>query len=214
MSGVQRPTAGRTSFARKAATLGVVAVVLVGVLVAVRRRPVGQQAAGPEEQLDACVSRMMQAAQAGDVATYLSCFGGELRRKLQARLEREGREQAAAELRASQADLKSYVTMDWNRLSDSEATLTLERVYSDHNEKHRLRLQRSGRAWTIVEMTPLESYAPEIPYGTPVFVPPPQQSPQGRPQPTTSTGQQAGSASKSGTGSTATGQSTQRPSPR
>ena len=143
--------------------------IVAGAALLVRRRPSVQTPPRPEDQLDRCITQMLQAAQNGDVKDYLECFAGDLRAKLASRLERAAPEVAAAELRSGYADLKSYVTTDWQRLSDDEATLTLERVYKDYNERHRVRLRWSRTGWKIVELTPLESFAPEIPYGTPVF---------------------------------------------
>ncbi|NOX56586.1 MAG: hypothetical protein GXP27_19510 [Planctomycetes bacterium] len=154
---------------RKLIAIGLAVAIVAGVAVLVRRNPPASSPLSDEDQMDDCITQMLQAAQQGDVQRYLDCFAGDLRAKLAARLEKGNPEAAAAELRSGQAELKSYVTTDWRRVSEDEATLILERVYKDYNERHRVRLRRKRGAWKIVELTPLESFAPEIPYGTPVF---------------------------------------------
>ena len=154
---------------RKVIAIGLAIAIVAGVAVVVRRQPPASSPLSDEDQMDGCITQMLQAAQRGDVQRYLDCFAGDLRDKLAARLKKGNPEAAAAELRSGQAALKSYVTTDWQRVSNDEATLILERVYKNYNERHRVKLRRTRGAWKIVELTPLESFAPEIPYGTPVF---------------------------------------------
>lgn len=180
----------KTVTARKLVSISLALAIVAAVAVWVRRRPPTSSPVRDEDQMDRCITQMLQAAQDGDVRRYLDCFTDELLAKLAARLEKGNAEAAAAELRSGQAELKSYVTTDWQRVSDDEATLILERVYTNYNERHRVRLRRSRAGWKIAEMTPLESYAPEIPYGTPVFqlpeVGPGEKEPEGANPPTSS----------------------------
>jgi len=152
----------------------VAVTVVVGTAIFVRNNKTPTQA--DDNQLDQCIATMLEAARAGDVQQYLECFTGNLHDTLATRLQKASKKRSAAELRSSETDLKSYVTTDWQRVSDNEATVVLERIYPTFNKRHQVRLRRGGRTWKIVELVPVETYAPAIPYGTPVFQPPSQDS--------------------------------------
>jgi hypothetical protein len=113
-----------------------------------------------------CIQRWLEAAQAGDAETYLSCFSGKMRDRLGSGFKSRSAEDSRARLKSGTADLKSYVTTDTKHISDTEATLLLERIYGDRNDREHVRLKHFGDEWKIVEMTPVDRFAPEIPYGT------------------------------------------------
>ena len=168
------------SAVRKLVSMTVAVGLLVLAALIVRRGDLRNAPKDDDDQLDRCITQMLQAAQSGDVTQYLNCFTGALHDKLASRLDNVDRNQAAAMLRGEEAGLKSYVTMNWSRESADEATLVLEKIYAEANTRHRVRLRRTGRQWKLSEMTPLESYAPKIPYGTPVFQPPQNTAPETR----------------------------------
>ena len=121
--------------------------------------------------LEQVITKMLTAAQSGNIEAYLDCFQGELRETLARRLDAIPQKTAATELRNTEKDLKNFVTTDTRTPADDEMILVLERSYSDFRKRHRVRLKRSNGNWAIVELTPLDRYAPKIPYGTPVFTP-------------------------------------------
>ena len=126
------------------------------------------KSASVEDQFtpEKCIQRWLEAAQAGDAKTYLNCFAGRMHDRLASGFNSRSVDDSNARLKSGTADLKSYVTTDTKRLSETEATLLLERIYGDRNDKERVRLKRFGNQWKIVEMTPVDRFAPEIPYGT------------------------------------------------
>ena len=115
-----------------------------------------------------CVQRMLESAQTGDVESYFACFASDLQEVMNEESATQSTKQFASKLRSREADLKTFVAKDLEFLSQSEATLELERSYSDHNRRHRVRLKLIGDEWKIVELVPLERYVPKIPFGTPV----------------------------------------------
>ena len=119
---------------------------------------------GPEQ----CVQRMLESAQKGDIESYFACFADDLQNALKQKSATQSTEQFAAELRKREADLKNFVAKDWEFPTKSEATLELERMYSDHNTRYHVRMKLMNEEWKIVELIPLEQYVPEIPFGTPV----------------------------------------------
>ena len=159
--------------ARRLLAVVVALAVVTAVAVFVPSEKPVSESVDSKDGLDQCVATMLSSAKDGKVSRYMSCFGGGLRDKLKNRLAKSPPDRAAAELSSGEADLKSYVTTEWKYINGDEATLVLERIYTQFNKRHLVRLRRINGAWKIVELTPLESFAPEIPYGTPVFELPP-----------------------------------------
>jgi hypothetical protein len=155
---------------RSLISLTVVAAIVTVVLLMARERPVDIAASGaaPEDTIDHCLERMLDAARNGDLESYLDCFAGELREQLAAGLAGQPNEKAMAELRSGEADLKSFATHPVVPPRDGEAVVTLERIYSRRHDLQRVTLRREGGAWKIVELVPVDRLAPPIPYGTPV----------------------------------------------
>jgi hypothetical protein len=159
----------------------VLAIAVAGLLLFGRSSDTGGQS-GPAQSsglaqsgeagdtVERCLERMLAAARAGDMAAYVACFDGELRDRVQAGIAGQPPERAAAELRAGEADLKSFATHRLERPGPNQAVVTLERIYSRRHDVQRVRLRRDGEGqeWKIVELVPVERVAPQIPYGTPV----------------------------------------------
>lgn len=130
--------------------------------------------AGPAD----CVSAMVVAEQAGDVDAYLDRLGGPLRETLEAQAATKPKEEIAAQLRGATTGMTGHATSNLKfpqpgpNGTRSSATLVLERIYRDYNERFNVRLERIGGEWKVVNVEPMERYAPEIRYGTPVYVPP------------------------------------------
>lgn len=120
------------------------------------------------ETPESTLTTMIEQARSGDTDAYLRCFAGDLAQRMKSRLQSDSSGRARVELRQREAGLKSHVTADWENLGPDESACTLERVYADYNERHRVRLRRLGAEWKIVELEPIQRFAPRIPYGTPV----------------------------------------------
>ncbi|MEX2286339.1 MAG: hypothetical protein WD648_04560 [Planctomycetaceae bacterium] len=66
------------------------------------------------------------------------------------------------------SELTGHVVSDVSIANDSAASLVLELVYRRDNERYKFELKRVRDGWKVVELTPVDRYSPEIPYGTPV----------------------------------------------
>jgi hypothetical protein len=149
------------------------AVALLAVVMALSRQsPAPAPAArtdAPFDTPDGAVAALVAAEQAADVAGYADCFAGELREKIEARMVEAAGDTFAEELRSRATNLTGHVTTDLQQPDADSAALVLERIFRNHNSRSRIRLRRYGSQWKIVEQTALDNFAPEIPYGTPVF---------------------------------------------
>ncbi len=121
----------------------------------------------PEEP-EAVVWRMMEHSRWGNVQGYLECFTGSLR----AQLETASREMTVARfseyLKQSSARVKGIAVYDTQRPGDHQASLTVEYVYPDQNEKQRLGLRLEKGVWRIESTEVSQRIQPLIPYGKPV----------------------------------------------
>ena len=95
-------------------------------------------------------------------------FAGPLRERLAREIASREPDAAIAELQSGEADLKSFATHPLAPPRDSEAAVTLERIYARRHDLQRVRLQNRDGEWKIVELVPVDRIAPPIPYGTPV----------------------------------------------
>ena len=166
----------RPSSNTKLIALGVTAVAVVIAAVALPHRS-GRPSASDSQPTQSSsepentIIRMITAATEGDLDGYLNCFQGSLRTTLAQRLETIARKSAAAELQNSERELNRFVTKDCVASNETEATLVLERGYSDYVRRDHVRLVKVEGNWKIAELKPLDQFAPRIPYGTPVAEP-------------------------------------------
>jgi hypothetical protein len=143
----------------------VAALLLAGVFVFAWRK--GRPAANGERPSD-CVSALIAACRAEDVAAYLDRFAPPLRDRIEAQLAAGGRhDQVAASLGEQVADLKGLVTTDVEAIEPDQVRLVVERVYAEFHERQTVRLRRVEGRWKIAELGPLRRIVPEIPYGAP-----------------------------------------------
>ena len=66
------------------------------------------------------------------------------------------------------SELTGHVMSDVAIAADTTASLVLELVYRSENERYKFELKRVRDGWKVVELTPVDRFSPEIPYGTPV----------------------------------------------
>ncbi|MGH7129512.1 MAG: hypothetical protein ACREJB_15690 [Planctomycetaceae bacterium] len=163
----------RNTLARLLAVMAVVAVIAV-VLIATRpssdRADPTQADAPPAGTPETAVAALVEAQRRGDVVGYLDRLTGRLRDEMTARRETESDAELAAGLRGRLSGLKGRVTSDVDQTGD-RATLTLELIFADRNERERVELVREDGEWKITARDPLDRFEPEIPYGTPVAAP-------------------------------------------
>ena len=176
MPGLNRP---QPILNRNLLTITATIVVLSAVLAFLSWKDNSATESTTADEPDLCVTAMLQAAQNGDVDAYLNCFAGDLRNKLKSRLADKPTEQVAAELRSSIRGLTGQTTTELEYQGEGLATLVHERLYTDEKEVYRARLQRFGADWRIVELKSLGRVALEIPVGTPVYVPLPEEDQDG-----------------------------------
>ena len=120
------------------------------------------------EAPDAVIWRLLERSRAGDVQAYLDCFSGGTR----AQLEATAREMAIARfsdyLKESGARVKGVAVYDVQKTSGRSATMVVEYVYQDQNEKQRMALRLEGGMWRIESAESSQRVQPLIPYGKPV----------------------------------------------
>ena len=154
------------------ATIALVAALLVARVPSSSPIPIGAASdaqSNAEDSPLACVTRMIAAAQAGNVATYRACFTGQPLKELSSA---EGADNGAT-LRQSVADLLGYATHDLEMASDGRARLVLERIHAGYNDVQRVDLYLENGRWKIDRIERLDRPTPEIPYGTPIYAAPP-----------------------------------------
>jgi len=141
-------------------------VVLVGVAFALRgRRGPAAGAATPE----AAVKAFFDAAERGDDRAYLRLATGDLRRSLEATRAQQGAEAYRAGLKQSVQGVTAIVIKRLEDAAEGTVALDVELVLVDRYDNQRVVLERQRGGWVIVDLGPVRTSKPLIPYGTPVF---------------------------------------------
>ena len=152
----------------------VTAILLAGALLLGNRdrRASTAPAATPED----CIQQMFEAARLGDIDAYLNCFTGPQRKQIERRLADQPRETFAQSLIDAVQDLKGRAIAQTSeqREGANRVELSVDRVYENGYERQSYQLVREAGAWRIDEVAPAVPYQPDIPYGAPVFEPPPE----------------------------------------
>ncbi|MFV1967731.1 MAG: hypothetical protein ACC628_20055 [Pirellulaceae bacterium] len=117
------------------------------------------------------VHRMFAAAERGDVESYLDCFTGRERRRLERELADQSREDYGHSLRNALTELKGRAVFapDEEAQKRDQVALAVERVYATRTERQIYHLRRESGQWLIESVEPAQSYQPAKAYGTPVF---------------------------------------------
>jgi len=141
-------------------------LVLVGVAFALRgRRGPEAGAATPE----AAVKAFFDAAERGDDRAYLRLAAGDLRRSLEATRAQQGQEAYRAGLKQSVQGVTGIVIKQLADGAEGAVALDVELVLVDRYDRQRIGLERLRGGWVIVDLGPVRTSKPLIPYGTPVF---------------------------------------------
>jgi hypothetical protein len=125
---------------------------------------------------EACLERMFQAAERGDVSAYLDCFTGTQRARLERELRGQNETAFGESLRAAVQQLKGRAIHRPPAAQTSQAAaaadraeMRVERIYAGRNEQQIYLLIRDGTAWRVRDIRDASAYQPPVPYGTPVY---------------------------------------------
>ena len=119
---------------------------------------------GPES----AVWRMLEASRNGNVTAYLDCFTGGMRAQLETTARGMSPTRFADYLRESAGRVKGVAVYDIVRPGPVEASLVIEYVYQDQNERQGMTLKMERGNWRIESAEASQRVQPLIPYGKPV----------------------------------------------
>lgn len=111
---------------------------------------------------------MWDQARLGKVEGYLDCFTGTTRAQLEATARGMGPQAFSDYLRASVSKVKGIAVFQVQRPAEGEASLIVEYVYQDQNERQSLALKLEAGVWRIDSVGFSQRIQPLIPYGKPV----------------------------------------------
>jgi hypothetical protein len=148
---------------KKIAAFLLTAALIAGAVYLSVSRQSGENA-GPEQ----VVWRMLDRSREGKVKEYLDCFSNPLRSQLQATARNMTDTKFSEYLVDSSKKLKGAAVSDIRQQDQGQATLVLEYVYADRNEKQRLNLKLENGNWYIASSEGSQRIQPLIPYGKPV----------------------------------------------
>ena|SRR5436309_15457956 len=126
-----------------------------------------QRARTPEEP-ESAVWRMLDASRNGDRAAYLECFEGAMRAQLETTARAMTPPRFSEYLRESVSRVKGVAVYDVARAGPGQASLVVEYVYQDQNERQRMVLKMTQGTWRIESAEASQRIQPLIPYGKPV----------------------------------------------
>jgi hypothetical protein len=154
---------------------GVLTVALMGGLLwSGLRRPAGLGGAGASradlpDPVEVRLNALLDDAWRGDVSSYLDCFSGPLRERLEREVGERGRETFAADLRRAARSRKSHAVFAVEPEGEGAARITVETVYPDRNERQTYHLARQGQGggWLVSDIETVRSQVPRTRFGTP-----------------------------------------------
>ena len=123
----------------------------------------------PDDDPVDAINRMTDAAREGDVAGYLSCFGGQMEKALRQSVAEMTPDRFARYLTENNKLIKGIAMYKPEAVSDSAVDVRVEYVYADRNEAQRFRVEKLSGAWVITKVDGVERVETIVPYGTPVY---------------------------------------------
>ncbi len=112
---------------------------------------------------------MFNAAAEGDVATYVDCFSGPERERLERELADKRRDAFARSLIEAVASLRGRAVFAAGPVDADRARYTVDRVYERRTERQTYDMVRQSQTWRIERVRTAQPFQPETAYGTPVF---------------------------------------------
>jgi hypothetical protein len=165
-----------------------IAAVVTAILFAVvlwfgRGAPTPRGDVADADSPEACIGRMFDAAASGDVATYVDCFTGAERQRLERELADSRRELFGQTLKDAVASLRGRAVFADQPVTEGadRARFLVDRVYETRTERQAYQLVRQDETWRIESVRTAESFQPDTAYGTPVFEEPLQQNEEDEP---------------------------------
>jgi hypothetical protein len=116
---------------------------------------------------EARVHSLLRIARDGDVAAYLDAFDEPIRGRIEQEIVEKGRDTFAAALRRSARSRKSRAVFAAVQEGDDVASVVVEFVYLDHNERQTYRLGRRPAGWLVTDFTTLRGQQPPTQFGAP-----------------------------------------------
>jgi hypothetical protein len=115
------------------------------------------------------IEALLASARQGDVAAYLSAFGGPLRARLDREAGEHGSGAFALGLRRAGLARKSHAIFAPEPDGDREgaARITVELTFADRLERQTFRLERGGAGWLIIEVETARERVPINALGSP-----------------------------------------------
>ena len=120
----------------------------------------------PLEPAAARVASVIRAASAGDVEAYLDGFRDPIRARLDQEITEIGRAKFAAELKNAAAARRSHAVFVPIPDGPDAASVLVESVFLDRNERQTFRLSQASDGWRIVEVESTRSHEPKVKYGS------------------------------------------------
>ena len=150
---------------------GLLTLVVMGVVAwaGLRRQADGDGPHGPDTELsdpvEARVHSLLQSARDGDVAAYLAAFDDPMRARIEREVDEKGRDTFRSVLQQAARSRKSRAVFASVRDGDDIASVVVETVYPDHNERQTYRFGRAPGGWLITDVTTLRGQEPPSRYG-------------------------------------------------
>lgn len=119
---------------------------------------------GPES----AVWRMLDESRSGSVEGYLDCFTGAMRAQLEMTANGMTLPRFSEYLKESAGKVKGVAVYGVQQTNAGRASLTVEYIYPDHNERQRVNLRLEQGRWRVEAAESSQRVQPLIPYGKPV----------------------------------------------
>jgi hypothetical protein len=113
------------------------------------------------------VHSLLRIAREGDIAAYVAAFDETLRARIEREIGEKGKDAFVAALRRSAQSRKSRAVFAAVQEGDDVASVIVESVYLDHNERQTYRLSRKSGGWLVADVTAVRGQQPPSQFGAP-----------------------------------------------
>ncbi len=165
---VQKPTIGGGESMKEMAKL-LSLVVTVSVLGAVvwwtQNKP---KQVDSELQPDSVIWEMIDACRRGDVDTYLNCFTGDLKKRLEKVVSEQGKDKFSDYLKEMLQPIKNIALQQPKGFAKGDQAIVADFIFADRTEQQTFWVRRTKEGWKIVGVEATKPVPVLVPYGTPV----------------------------------------------